>query len=217
MRTAFIVGVLLGVAGILAAAKYMPWVDPPRLPAHTSVVANGGRAETFVIHLPADRIFAHGSEVVGLRGQVFPASARPLPDTLTTQPLLVEQFKVRDVDGQVIGIAARHWAGRDGPAAVAWVVAIPGRGALLLTAEGEPTGAVEAAVDRAGRQAGQTFRGSATFDAARGDAGGRVAGGSGEFDALDGRYSETWTVTGAGDTGELKGTIELATVTFVKG
>ncbi len=217
MRTAFIVGVLLGLAGILAAARFVPWVDPPRWPAHTSVVANGGRAEAFFIHLPADRIFAHGSEAVGLRANVHPASAVGLPDALQTQPLLVEHFKVRDLEGRVIGVAARHWNRRDGAAAAAWVVAIPGRGALLLTAEGEPARAVEAAVDRAGRQPGQAFSGSAAFEAVRGDAGGHVAGGSGEFHALEGRYSETWTVTGVSEAGELKGTIELHTVTQLAG
>src|SRR5690606_32702519 len=75
VRTAFIVGVLLGLTGILAAARYVPWFSPPRLASLTSVVANGGRAEEFVIRLPADRISAHGDEALGLRGGVFPAKA----------------------------------------------------------------------------------------------------------------------------------------------
>src|SRR5690606_19757914 len=75
VRTAFIFGVVLGLAGILAAAKYAPWVSPERLPSHTSVVANGGRAEAFVIRLPADRLSAQGGEGVGIRGGTFPSGA----------------------------------------------------------------------------------------------------------------------------------------------
>lgn len=216
MRTAFIFGVVLGLAGILAAAKYAPWVSPERLPSHTSVVANGGRAETFVIRLPADRISAQGGEGVGIRGGTFPSGAA-LPEPFAAAPLLVEHFKVRDRDGTVIGVAARHWAQPAGQASAAWLVVIPSRGALLLTADGEPAGAVDAALAAAGRPPNGAWSGDATIEAAQGDAGGRIVGGSGEFDALEGRYSETWTVTGVGESGELKGTIELSTVTFVAG
>lgn len=216
MRTAFIVGVLLGLAGILAAARYVPWVSPPRLPSHTSVVANGGRAEAFVIRLPADRISAQGTEAAGLRGAAFPPEAA-LPEALASAPLLVEQFKVRDRDGNVIGVAARHWSQPAGNASSSWLLVIPSRGALLLTADGEPPAAVDAALAAAGRQPGAAWSGEATVEAAPSDTGGRIVGGSGEFDALEGRYSETWTVTGIGESGELKGTIELSTVTFAAG
>jgi len=215
VRTAFIIGVLLGLAGILAAAKYVPWVNPPRQPSLTSVVANGGRAEAFVIHLPADRISAQGGETVGLRGGAYPANAA-LPEALGDAPLLVEQFKVRDRAGHVIGVAARHWSQSAGQASAAWVLVIPSRGALLMVADGEPARAIDTAVAAAGRQPGGTWSGSTTVDVARGE-GGRIVGGSGEFNGLEGRYSETWTVTGVGESGELKGTIELGTVSFVTG
>ncbi len=215
MRTAFIVGVLLGLAGILAAAKYVPWVNPPRLPSHTSVVANGGRAETFVIRLPADRLSAQGGAAVGLRGDAFPPGA-VLPEPLDGAPLLVEQFKVRDREGNVIGVAARHWSQPGGQASSAWLLVIPSRGALLLEADGEPAGAIDAALAAAGRASGSAWSGSTTVDVTRGDSG-RIVGGSGEFNGIEGRYRETWTVTGVGDSGELKGTIELSTVSFVTG
>jgi len=207
---------LLGVAGVLAAARYVPWVSPPRLPSYTSVVANGGRAEAFVIRLPADRISAHGAEAAGLRGDAFPADAA-LPEPLAAAPLLVEQFKVRDREGNVIGVAARHWSQPAGAAYSAWLLVIPSRGALLMTADGEPAGAVDAALAAAGRRADTSWSGEATIDAVPGEGGGRIIGGSGEFEALEGRYDETWTVTGVGDSGELKGTIELTTVTYVAG
>src|SRR5690606_7744145 len=149
VRTAFIVGVLLGLTGIMAAAKYVPWVSPPRLASLTSVVANGGRAEEFVIRLPADRISAHGGEALGLRGGAFPAkAARPQPRA--DAPLLVEQCKVRDSEGSVIGGAARHWSRLGGSASAAWLLVVPSRGALLLTAEGEPPAAIDAAIAATG-------------------------------------------------------------------
>jgi hypothetical protein len=40
-----------------------------------------------------------------------------------------------------------------------------------------------------------------------------VAAGSDEFSGLAGKYSETWTITGVTDGGELHGTIEIGTVT----
>src|SRR5690606_20070848 len=117
MRTLFIVVVALGFAAVLAAARFAPWLDPVRLPSHTTVVANGGRAETFVIRLPADRIAAAGSEAAGLRADAEASAA--LVSALGSAEVLVEQFKVRDREGQVIGIAARHWAPADGAAGAA--------------------------------------------------------------------------------------------------
>jgi len=40
-----------------------------------------------------------------------------------------------------------------------------------------------------------------------------VAAGSDEFSGLAGKYTETWTITGVTDGGELHGTIEIGTVT----
>ncbi len=40
-----------------------------------------------------------------------------------------------------------------------------------------------------------------------------VAAGSDEFAGLAGKYSETWTITGVTEGGELRGTIEIDTVT----
>lgn len=213
MRTAFIAGVLLGIAAVIAAARYVPWVDPERLPSQTSVVANGGRAESFVIRLPADRIAAQGSAESGLRGAPFPADAA-LPDALASAPLLVEQFKVRDREDNVIGVAARHWTETDGEPAAAWLIVIPSRGTLRLMSAAEPARAVDARLASAGARQGEAWSGDVTLDASSGQDGGKVLGGSDEFEGLEGRYTETWTLTGAGESGELKGTIELRTVTY---
>lgn len=173
MRTLFIVGVALGFAAVLAAARFAPWLDPVRLPSHTTVVANGGRAETFVIRLPADRIAAAGSEAAGLRADAEASAA--LVSALGSAEVLVEQFKVRDREGQVIGIAARHWAPADGAAGAGW-------------------------------------SGELRVEFPRAPSSGRVQGGTHEFAGLEGTYTETWTITGVDESGELRGTIELDTV-----
>lgn len=212
MKAAFLAGVLLGLAAVLAAARFFPWVDLPRLPSRTEVLANGGRAEQFLIRLPADRIGAGGSADAGRRASAFPAAAA-LPDALREAPVLVEQFKVRDRTGSVIGVAARHWTRADAPAA-AWLLVIPGRGALMLASAGEPSGAVDRALEAAGLRDGRELDGRVTFEP--GDDGrGEIAAGTGEFQGLDGEYTESWTLTGAGEDGQLNGTVELNTVVYV--
>lgn len=211
MRLAFLAGVLLGFAGLLAATTYMPWLEPERLPSHTRIIANGGRAESFVIRLPADRIAASGGADTGLRGVAFPSEAA-LPDALREVPLLVEHFKVRDRDDQVIGMAARHVAPAEGTRSTVWWVVIPGRGTLLLTGEGEAVRGLDRALEAAGRRPGASWSGEAKITFPRTSASGRLRSGTREFEGLEGQYNETWTITGVGEAGELKGTVELATV-----
>jgi hypothetical protein len=214
MKIAFWLGLIVGFGGLLAGAHLIPWVAHARLPSQTTVVANGGRAEQFVIRLPADRINGGGGSPSGLRGAQQPG-ALSLPLALVDQPLLIEHFKLRDSGGNVIGLAARHWSVAEGAASTAWSLLIPSRGGLLLTAPGEPSGAVDAALLRAGHTAGRAWDGELEIAVASDrDRGGEVVGGSDEFEGLSGRYSETWTVTGVGDSGELRGTITLDTITF---
>ncbi|MFO7285778.1 MAG: hypothetical protein C0P79_002895 [Gammaproteobacteria bacterium] len=205
MRATFVLGVLLGLAGVLAAARFVPWVGPDRVPSHTTVVSNGGRAETFVIRLPADRIAVAGGEEAGLRA-FGAAAAEP-------GSVLVEQFKVRDREGQVIGVAARHRDPMGGASGAAWLLVVPGRGTMLLTGDAEPARALDNALSSAGRRAGEAWSGEVRVVFPRPPSNGRILGGTHEFAGLEGTYTETWTITGVGESGELRGTIELATVT----
>ena len=73
---------------------------------------------------------------------------------------------------------------------------------------------LDAALKKAGYNAGSVWSGELKLElASDGDDGGVVAGGTEEFAGLGGRYSEVWTVTGIGEKGELRGTIELNTIT----
>jgi hypothetical protein len=213
MKVLFILGILAGFAGVLAGAHAVPWVRAPRVPAATSVVANGGRAERFVIRLPADRLVADGSEDLGLRAAAFPSGVELPAPADPAEPVLLEQFKVRDSSGAVIGIAARHWTQTPSGPAAAWLLLLPGRGALMLTAPGEAAGAVDSALAAAGRRQGRPWTGGIEVVAARGEAA-RVLAGSEEFEGLTGQYTETWAITGVGPDDELQGTVTLDTVTY---
>jgi hypothetical protein len=193
MRRLFIFGLLVGFAGTLAAAHFVPWVSHTRLPSRTSVVANGGRAERFVIRLPADRI-------------------QTLEDDAGDPPPLLEHFKVRDLDGNVIGVAARHWSvQRDSPTTT-WALVFPSRGSVVLAHEGETSGAVDAALRTKGYTAGAEWNGELRLvRVGDGDAT-RTVVGSDEFVGLDVSYTETWNITGVDANGDIRGTIELDTV-----
>jgi hypothetical protein len=212
MKSTFVLAVLLGFAGVLAAGHFVPWFPHVRLQSQTTVVANGGRAEQFVIRLPADRIAATGASAAGIRAATA-AGVVSLPPNLTAKPLLVEHFKVRDSANNVIGIAARHWSADAAGTGTAWSLLIPSRGAMLLTAPGEARGVLDTALEKAGYRAGSAWSGEVKVALAPDDATAVVAAGSDEFEGLDGNYTEVWTLSGITNSGEMRGTIELNTVT----
>jgi hypothetical protein len=211
MKTVFWLATLAGFGGTLAGAHFVPWLAHARLPSHTSVVANGGRAEQFLIRLPADRIAATDAEAGGLRA-AGTSGVMLMPARFIGEPLLVEHFKVRDAAGSVVGVAARHWGGAATPSTT-WSVLIPSRGALLLSAPGEARGAIETALRARGYSAGQAWDGEIAVPMTSRDGAGAVVAGTGEFDGLMGSYTEAWIVTAVDETGALSGTIELGTVT----
>ena len=178
-------------------------------------MANGGRAEQFLVRLPVDTIASFGTREHGVRARPHPAAA-VLPADLQDEPLLLEHFKVRDTEGNVIGVAVRHTVSSGEDAATAWAVTIPSRGTLRL-AGSEVTAGLDAALAGGGVVPGEPWEGDlrVTMTAAAADdaPGGRVLGGSGEFRGLGGTFSESWLITGIGEQGELRGTIELSTVT----
>jgi hypothetical protein len=212
MKSTFLVAVLLGFVGVLAAGHFVPWFPHVRLPSKTTVVANGGRGEQFIIRLPADRIAATGASAAGIRAATTGGSVG-LPPNIVAQPLLVEHFKIRDSSNNVIGIAARHWSADAAGDGTAWSLLIPSRGAMLLTAPGEARGVLDTALQKAGYSAGTVWNGEVKVALAQDATNALVAAGSAEFDGLEGRYTEVWTLTGVSDTGEMRGTIELNTIT----
>jgi hypothetical protein len=209
MKVVFLLALSIGFIGTLAGAHFTPGLKHDRLPSQTAVVANGGRAEEFLIRLPTDRIAATDGEVGGLRANGDRAML--LPAQFLAEPLLVEHFKVRDSAGNVIGVAARHWSG-SGDSTATWSVLIPSRGALVMSGRGENRGALDAALRSRGYSAGKEWTGDARVSMT-GDGGGVVAAGTGEFEGLIGTYTETWRVAAVDADGRVSATIDLATVT----
>lgn len=203
MKLAFLTGLLLGFVGLLVAAGGYPLVQHPRVASQTQVVPNGGRAERFLIRLPADRIG-------GFEGA---DGGAPVARPGLAAGVSIEQFKIRDVDGRVIGVAARHAADTDAGRGTAWVVSIPSRGTFMLGAEGVPQAPLEQALQSAGYVAGAAWEGNVQVDTVPSAAGAaQFSAGTAEFADLEIAFSESWTVTGVGADGALRGTVELATI-----
>jgi len=119
MKYAFLLGLLLGVAGVVAAAAWLPAVDHPRLRSETTVLPNGGRAEVFRLRTTADAVAeTRGAEASG-------------------QGLGL--YKIRNVHDEVIGIASR--LGTDA-ASADWCLVLPARGALFLRRDRNAAGRI---------------------------------------------------------------------------
>lgn len=208
MRAAFVYAFLLGLGGVLAAAYFVPWAEHERVASATSVAMNGGRRETFLIHLPADRLVEVADR------QRYPQTSETtlsVPE-LATEPLLAEHFKLRNTEGTVIGLATRHWSIAPTGSTSVWAVEIPSRGALVLAGDGDVARRLVSALDGAGIIRGLPWSGELEVDVAGADAAPRVVVGTEEFSGVGGRYTETWRISGFNERGELEGTIVLDTV-----
>ena len=200
LKVTFISGIFFGLAAVVGGAGFYPWIDHERLESRTQVVPNGGRSEAFFIRLPVDRIASLGSAGSSRGATAFPR-ALAWPDSLGAEPMQVDHYKVRDADGNVIGVAARHAVDLADSVAVTWSLSFPSRGALWLVGQSD-TAAFETAVAGMSYEAAEAWTGD-------------VRGGTSEFSALIGSYDERWRITGVGEAGELRGTIELDTTTFL--
>jgi hypothetical protein len=112
----------------------------------------------------------------------------------------------------VVGVAARHWSASAGGVTTTWSLLIPSRGAMILSAPGEERGAIETALQAAARSPSRASNSGAIVAMTPLDAG-SVTAGTGEFASLTGNFSETWTVAGVDEAGQLNATIEISTVT----
>jgi len=202
-------GFLVGFVAVAVAGYFLPWISYERYPSATSVIINGGRSEQFLVHLPSDRLYAAGGV------QASGDSAGPVADEWPQSPGLpgsaqsrVEHYKLRDVTGNVIGVAARH--STPGPAGLeaAWLLTIPSRGSVIFAGSDGAADAVEGALAAQGWRAGTDF--SETVSAARAAELASVHV-QGEFSGLELQLTETWEVTGVDAEGVLRGTIQLAT------
>lgn len=211
MRSTFTFGFLLGFAGLLVGAYFYPLVNHARIDSLTAVALNGGRTETLLIRLPVDRISSMGDQSAGMRAASHPAGIE-LPPALAGHGLLVEHFKLRDADGNVIGLAAHHSTDGDARTLSVWAFQIPGRGTIVFSGPARPPSAVDDALRAAGRVPGQRWNGEASIDSLMARDQTRVVEGTEEFRNVVGRLEQVWEITGVSATGELRGTIEFRTI-----
>lgn len=211
MKFLIFIGFLIGFGGVLTAAGLVPIGAQQRLASRTSVANNGGRLERFVIRLPADRIVSAGGAPGGLPG-VDPAARIEPPAALAGADFTVEQFKLRNVAGDVIGVAMRHTTTADAQGTVTWAVSLPGRGSLVWSSAVSAGATLANALAAGGVQPGTAWQGELGVAIAAGERAGSVVTGTEEFAGNAGRVEEVWEITGVGGNGEIRGTIVLDTV-----
>lgn len=216
MSRIFYGSVLAGVLLAFLAASVYPLPRNERYRSASSVIADGGRAETFVIQWPEDRVpmaagaglRRAGAALVLMSGEGIGASA--------------EVFRLRDMAGNVIGLASRSTSARlqAGTAVQGsdWILLLPSRGTLFLTqvnamdvaprAGGLQDGLVAAADDPGFWTAGQRVR---VNDGPLAGGRGEISGGTKEFARLKGSFEEVWELEEIGPNGVTRGRITLAT------
>lgn len=208
MRSTFVMSFVIGFALVLAGGYLLPWGEHQRVASKTSVAMNGGRQETFLIYLPADRI-VEVAETVSL--PLVSQTAVRAPAELAVQPLLAEHFKLRDADGTVVGVGTRHWSVTPAGAASVWALSIPSRGTLVLAADGDVPERLRQALAGVALEPGSIWASEIEIGVATERLGAHVVTGTEEFGNVAGRYTETWRLTGVNERGELQGTVVLDT------
>jgi hypothetical protein len=191
MKRLLQLGFLLGLGGTIAAAYFAPWFEYTRYRSAASVVTNGGRVEQFMVRLPADRVDS------------APGAENPGPG------IVLQHFKLRDTDGNVIGIVARHELATTGGSETSWLMTIPSRGSIALAAAGSGSRFVESAVAANGVLPGQSIDQPLSIDF---EAPAASVTATGEFSGIDFEMVETWVVSGVDDDGQLRGTLLFNTV-----
>jgi hypothetical protein len=81
-----------------------------------------------------------------------------------------------------------------------------------MAARGEDSGALHGALASRGYRAGAPWDGEFAVALTGDRAESRSVAGSREFAGLGVQYTETWKITGVSETGDVRGTIELDTI-----
>jgi len=175
----FILGILLGIAGVFMALHFVFAVDQQRESSIISVTRNGGNTEVFHVKLPMDRI------MIGAQGQknALPPGMQ-WPDDPLFSDVRAELFKLRNSRDAIVGVASRFaLSDPEFGDVIEWVLHLPARGSVFARISPE-------SVDGARRV-------------------GELSAGTREFSSLLGRVSERWIEDTSGSDGALSGRIEL--------
>jgi hypothetical protein len=222
LRRTFYASLLAGVVVTILAAGVFPLPQHQRYRSITSVLANGGRQESFTIEWPRDRVPLTEQSPDGVLVNAGGTAILPGPGGVAAS---AELFRLRDASGNVVGLASRattNETGADGKPVQStnWMLLLPSRGSLLLrqvnTVDTTPRprtlgGALAPAQDAPGFWAGGT-RQRITGQPEAGSAG-QVLAGTEEFDRLQGSYEEIWELTEVAADGATRGRIMLSTQT----
>jgi hypothetical protein len=213
----FYASVLAGIVLVLILAGIFPLPHHERYRSSISVIPDGGRAESFVIQWPQDRVeLGAGAGLLGGRGVIVMVENGAVAAS-------AEVFRLRDLTGNVIGLASRSTSQRAGASGATvqgsdWILLLPSRGALFMTQTNRrdmsprlraADGGLIPPPDAAGFWADGN-RLPVTSGPAPGGAG-RVTGGTEEFAGLQGAYDEVWDLEEIGAGGETRGRITLTT------
>ena len=218
MKRLFFLSLLAGVALTVASAALIPLPRHVRFPSNIEVLTNGGRQESFEVRWPQDRIALPGELEGAYRVSDGGGVVLPSAEGLAS----IELFRLRDGEGNVIGLASRSTAvfpeqRFDNATSSNWILMIPSRGTLLLSQEDSANlsarggaGGFELPAETAEFWApGSRYR--ITAGPAPGGRG-RIVGGSDEFRDLSGSYSEIWELSEISSDGRTEGRISLVTV-----
>lgn len=129
MIKTFATGILLGVAGAVAALHYIPVIDVSREVSIIAVTPNGGNSETFHINVPGDRIMLGAEKGT----DPLPQEMR-WPENESLQGTRSELFKVRNSNDVVIGVASRLTIRNPQLGdVIEWVLHLPARGTMYVS------------------------------------------------------------------------------------
>jgi hypothetical protein len=229
MKRLFIIAFVVGLLAVVLAATLWPLPQHLRYRSITSVPADGGRQEEFVIHWPEDRIARPGENASSLPAAAA-VGAAVLEDSAGRR-VSAELFRLRDTEDNVIGVAGRL-AGTGGAiadpgrSATNWLLVIPGRGALFLAQSDVQDTTVREGIAAEGTLALPPAQAAAfwtdrpririTAPAPAGDGPattGKVLRGTSEFAGLRGSFIETWDLEEVNADGSTRGRILLSTIT----
>lgn len=214
MARLFYGSVLGGVLLSVLTAWAFPLPQAERFRSVINVIPDGGREEVFAIDWPADRIgFELAADAPMQMRQAGGMTALIGPGGVA---VAAEVFRLRDMSGNVIGLASRLLVPADGQAGRSeWTLLLPGRGNLFLAQNNAvdiapqaagPNAGLSAAADRAGFWQEQGTRRITHTDK---DAG-LVISGTQEFAGLTGSYDEVWELRESTPSGT-RGRIVLTT------
>jgi hypothetical protein len=190
----FLASLAFGLLLTFLAATFFPLPQPAKIYSEATVLANGGREEVYFIRLPDDRLGSpRAAATANFPQQAFSATGK--------ERVLAELFRVRNAEGEIVGLATRM----KGPVASAantpeavtdWMLLLPGRGALLMSYGNVAVRSKsDFPVDRMG------------FSPANS---GVVVAGTGDFEGLVGFYQEKTTIEKVDADGQTYGLVTLS-------